>query len=119
MTNRLTSRSALLLAAAVTLIEVDVPEIGTIRIKQLSVAEFDDVRTRVKPGAPSTEFGITLTAYALVDDAGAPLFDINDLQPLRASAGTKIDAIVAAVLEANGFKRASAPQGAEDPKSSS
>lgn len=106
---RLTSLAALLAATAAVVIERDLPGLGVVRIKQLSVAEYDDVRGRTKADAPASEFGLALTAYALVDDAGHPLLSQGDLQPLRAAAGTKVDALVGAVLDVNGYKRAGSP----------
>ena len=96
-------------APAAVVIERDLPGLGVVRIKQLSVAEYDDVRGRTKADAPASEFGLALTAYALVDDAGHPLLSQGDLQPLRAAAGTKVDALVGAVLDVNGYKRAGSP----------
>lgn len=106
---RLTSRAALLAAAATTIVERDLDGLGTVRIKQLSIAEYDDVRARIKTDAPASEFGLALTAYALVDDDGAALFDAADLQPLRNAAGSRIDPLIGAVLEVQGFKKPDVP----------
>jgi hypothetical protein len=106
---RINSKTAQLLAAlATTSVTVSVDGYGNVRIRQISVAESDEVAAIAranKEGSPS-EFGLNLLVRAVLDEDGVPLFDDTDLPALRACAGTKVDALVGKVLEVNKFKKA-------------
>jgi hypothetical protein len=110
MTNtaQIIDRASLLASITPIITVVEVEDIGAVRIKQLSVAESDDARQRAAKDDDASTFGLALAAYALVDETGASLLDVTDLQPLRAAAGTKVDKLVQAVMVANGYK----PKGA-------
>ena len=86
------------------------PGLGTVRVKQLTVTEYDRVRTKVSAADAKSDFGLAMVAAAVVDDAGAPLFaSIDDLEPLRQARGGLIDPRIGAVLEVQGFRRADSP----------
>jgi len=103
------SKTAQLLAAlATTSVTVSVDGYGNVRIRQISVAESDEVAAIAranKEGSPS-EFGLNLLVRAVLDEDGVSLFDDTDLPALRACAGAKVDALVGKVLEVNKYKKA-------------
>jgi hypothetical protein len=105
---RLDTRAALLSAIAPVISDVPIDGLGTVRIKQLSVAETDAARAQSGAGtnASGTDFSLGLVACAVVDEDGKALFGLDDLTPLRASAGQKINKLVDAVLKVNGFRAA-------------
>ncbi len=94
----------LLAALAPVTTTTEVEGFGTLRIKQLTVGENDAVRATVKKDAAGSEFGLRLLMAAVVDDAGQPVFTLDDMPALLAASGTKIDALIKQVLEINGFK---------------
>jgi len=98
-------KTALLAALACTTRTVPVPGFGDITIRQVTVAENDAIRAGIKadPSAPHSSFGLQLLIASVVNEEGARVFSADDLPVLQASAGRKIDLLVAAVLEANGY----------------
>lgn len=96
------SKLSLLAALKPVTSVVDIAGFGIVNIKQLTVAETDDIRKagKDKEGADS-EFGLRLVIGCLVDDAGTPLFSEADLPELRNSGGSKVDALVLSAVKAN------------------
>lgn len=102
------NKTLLLAALAAQVVQQHVEGFGPVSIRQLSVAENDRIRAIVKAqgddAAPS-EFGLRMLMSAVVDaDTGLPVFGEEDLPALRVSAGNKINALIAKVLEVNGFR---------------
>lgn len=100
---------ALLAALQATTAAVDVAGFGTVTLRQITVAENDALRAAVKKDAPPSDFGLRLVVASVIDDAGAPVFALSDLPALRASAGSKVDKLVEAVLLANGYTQPKPP----------
>ena len=98
------NKIALLAALAVSYSIVEVEGVGPVRMKKLSVAEVDDARARTT-GKTGSAFGLTLTAYSVVDDMDQPVFSAEDLQPLQAASSTLVDKLVQAVLALNGYSK--------------
>lgn len=92
------------LAAAVTTVPVE--GFGDVRLRQLSVVESDKARAEAqKQDAEPSEFGLRLLVASVINVDGSPFFTEEDLPALRESAGTKIDSLVAKVLEHNGLSK--------------
>jgi len=95
------------LAAAPTAVAVE--GLGTVNLRQISVAESDTLRRLSKAdtdaNADPSAFGLRLVLASLVDDSGNPMLTEADLDALRQSAGAKVDKLVEAVLLINGFTK--------------
>lgn len=98
-------KSALLAALACASVTVLVDGFGNVTIRQVSVAENDRIRAGIKadPDAAHSSFGLQLLVASVVDDAGVPVFTADDIPALRQAAGRKVDKLVEAVLDANGY----------------
>jgi hypothetical protein len=98
-------KSALLAALACTTVAMPVEGFGTVNIRQVSVAENDRVRAAIKSDAsvPHSAFGLQLLIASVVNDDGSPVFTEADLPALQQAAGRKVDKLVEAVLEVNGY----------------
>jgi hypothetical protein len=107
------SKLSLLAALKPVVTAVDLAGFGLVNIKQLTVAETDDIRQagKGKEGADS-EFGLRMVIGCVVDDAGTPLFSEADLPDLRNSGGSKVDALVLAAVKANNIGQADAKNSA-------
>lgn len=101
-------KSALLAALQPITTTLEVEGFGALNLRQLTVAQTDAARAsadaRKTDGSPS-EFGLHLLLVAVVDADGAPVFDDVDLPALRGASGTKVEKLVAKVLQINGFIR--------------
>lgn len=83
----------------------DLEGFGPVRLRQITVAENDIIRAAAgRADVVASEFGLRLLSMALIDDAGAAVFTPDDLQALRTASGTKIDSLIAQVLELNGYR---------------
>ena len=100
-------KTALLAALACATKTINVDGFGDVTIRQITVAENDGIRASVKadPDAPHSSFGLQLLVASLVNDDGSPVLTAQDLPALRQAAGRKIDRLVEAVLDANGYGR--------------
>lgn len=99
-------KTALLAALACATVTATVDGFGTVNIRQVSVAENDAIRARIKAqgdDAATSAFGLELLVASVVNDDGSPVFTTADLPALKQSAGRKIDKLVEAVLDANGY----------------
>lgn len=94
----------LLAALAPAFMPATVEGFGDLQIKQLTVAENDQVRALVKTGAPASEFGLRMLLASVVDVDGNAVFTEEHLPALQSSGGYKVDALIKQVLEANGYK---------------
>jgi hypothetical protein len=101
----MTIDKALLLAALLPITKtVPVAGFGDVLLRQITVAENDAIREAAKDVNAASEFGLRLLVAAVSNADGTPVFTVDDLPALRASAGTKIDALVKAVLDLNGYQ---------------
>lgn len=98
-------KNALLAALACTTVTVPVQGFGNVSIRQVSVAENDRIRASIKADrdAAHSSFGLRLLVASVVDDSGAPVFTADDIPALLQAAGRKVDNLVEAVLDANGY----------------
>ena len=97
-------KTALLAAVAAAPIEIVVEGHGPLLFRQVTVSEADQLRGLAsKDSTAPSEFGLQLLMRTLVQPNGAPLLDETDLPVLRSSASSKVEALVAAALQANGF----------------
>ena len=99
---------SLLAALAATTVAVEVDGFGTVQVREITVAESDQIAKIArdhKDGSPS-EFGLNLLIRSVQDEDGNPMFDDVDLPALRACAGNKVDALIGKVLEVNKFNKA-------------
>ncbi len=101
------NKTDLLAALACATVTTPVDGFGTVNIRQVSVAENDRIRGSIKaePDAAHSSFGLQLLVASVVDDAGMPVFTVDDIPALRQAAGRKVDKLVEAVLDANGYGR--------------
>ena len=99
---------ALLAALAATTVAIEVDGFGPVRVREITVAETDQIAKLAKDSKDgnASEFGLHLLIRAVQDEDGNPLFDDVDLPALRASASSKVDVLVGHVLEVNKFKKA-------------
>ena len=95
-------KSALLALLAPKTITTDIDGIGPVALRELSAPEVSEIRESCK-GGQENDFGFRLVAASLVDDAGAPLFGADDFPSLRAASQRSMGALVAKVMEINGF----------------
>lgn len=98
-------KTALLAALACTSVTVRVDGFGDVIIRQVSVAENDRIRAGIKadPDAAHSSFGLQLLVASVIDDTGVPVFTADDIPTLKQAAGRKVDKLVEAVLDANGY----------------
>ncbi len=105
MINQKTSKLLAALVVQSTPLEVD--DFGTVFVRQLSVAENDVIAKMAKDkDSQPSDFGLQLLLRAVVDEDGNALFDDENLPELRASASSKVDKLVAGVLQINGYTKA-------------
>ena len=97
------NKDALLALFAPKIVEQNVPEIGTVRLLELSAPQVSEIRESCKSEKDKVDFGFHLVIASVVDDEGKPSFGKDDLPALRASAQSRIGKLVTAVMEINGF----------------
>lgn len=109
---------ALLAALQATTTTVDIDGLGPLNLRQISVAENDQLRASAKKSAAASDFGLRLVVASVVDDTGAPLLGIADLQALQAASGNRVNGLIEAVLMHNGYLKpapAAAPAASPEP----
>lgn len=104
-------KTSLLAALAATITSPTIEGVGQVNLRQVTVAENDAIRAAVSDTAPRSEFGLRLLVASLINDDGSPVFTEADLPALAQSAGRKVDALVDAVLKANGYAANAADAG--------
>ena len=102
----LLSKSDILAAQDVAHVDVAVPEWGgSVRVKMLSGTERDAfemmLRDRAKLGQLGENYRALLVAYAAVDEAGAFLFTLADIEALGAKSAKALDRVVEAAQALN------------------
>lgn len=101
-------KAALLAALTPTITDTEVEGFGAVRLRQVSVAESDRLRSVTKD-AKTPDFGLQLIIASMVDADGAPLLTADDLPTLQSASDMKIAKLVERVLEVNGYKAAASP----------
>jgi hypothetical protein len=90
---------------------VEIEGFGTVNIKQLSVAEVEAQRAKLKDDKSEDGkelFGLRLLAASLVDENGVAVLSDDDLAAIRDAGNAPVEKLVSKVLELNGFARAEA-----------
>lgn len=86
---------------------VQIEGFGQLTAKQLSVGEVNVVREKLKNGDKKEDaFGLHLVMMSMVDQDGQRVFEEEDLAQLQEASNAAVDALIAAALELNGFKKA-------------
>lgn len=102
----LLNKLAILSASDCRIDTVDVPEWGgAVRIRAMTGAERDAFRTAIADG-PSAEVGrfeAALLALTLVDDSGQRLFELAELDALRAKSAAVLDRLAKEAMRINGM----------------
>jgi hypothetical protein len=81
--------------------------VGSLTAKELSVAQVNGIRTKLKAANGSDDaFGLNMVVLSFVDDEGALIFSESDLAGLSESSNAAVEKLVFAALELNGFKKA-------------
>jgi hypothetical protein len=80
---------------------VPVAGLGDLRLRELTAPEVVAIRDTTK--TKKEDFGFHLVIKSVVDDAGAPMFSVEDLDALRGSGQNSIGLLVSAVMKHNGF----------------
>lgn len=102
-------KNALLAALKPKTQTVAVDGFGNVNAKQLSVAEVNGIRAKLKDAGDSNDaFGLNLVVLSFVDDEGAAIFTDDDMSALSASSNSAMESLVTVALELNGFKKAEA-----------
>lgn len=87
---------------------VDVDGFGAVTLKQLTVAEVEAQRAKLKEDKSDDAFGLHLLAASMVDESGAAVLSADDLPAIRDASNGVIEMLVLKVLELNGFRKAEA-----------
>ncbi|MFZ6726162.1 hypothetical protein ACO0K2_11775 [Undibacterium sp. MH2W] len=79
---------------------------GDVTLKQLKVAETDDIRAKIKANGDTSQFGLELLVLSVVDEKGTPVFSESDIPAIKDSSNAPIENLIGVALELNGFKKA-------------
>jgi hypothetical protein len=96
-------KAALFAALKPKAAEVTVDGVGAVRIAQLSVAEVEAIRKLTEKDEAKKDLGLRFVIKAVVDEDGQPLFADSDLEDLRATSNTAMEALATEVLKHNGL----------------
>lgn len=96
-------KTALLALFQPKIIDVDVPGIGPLRLRELSAPEVSDAREACKD-EKKADFGLRLIIKSVVDEQGEPTFTLADLDSLRNASQRSMGELVTKVMEINGFQ---------------
>ncbi len=102
----LLNKLAILSATDCRIETVDVPEWGgAVRIRAMTGAERDAFRTTISDGASNEvgRFEAALLALTLVDENGNRLFELAELDALRAKSATVLDRVAKEAMRINGM----------------
>lgn len=88
--------------------KVTIDGFGELTLRQLSVAEVESVRAKLKDDKESNRFGIGMVVMSVIDDDGVAVFSDADVPELIASGNAAIDILVSQTLTLNGFIKAEA-----------
>lgn len=99
----LLTRDAILKARDISTKDVEVPEWGgTVRVRQMTVAERDEFAKRAKDDANAESTGMWIVLRLVVDESGVPLFRPEDVEELKKRSFKAFDRLTDAVLSVNG-----------------
>lgn len=96
--------------------DVPVPAINaTLRFRVLTGKARDEFHTAIKDGDKSVSyFEAVITVSTVVDDNGAPMFDMADVETLRGKNADAVSAIAAAALTVNKIGQAAEEEAAKN-----
>lgn len=104
---RLLNKAAILLADDLKHEDVEVPEWGgTVRVRVMTGAERDEFRTSIateEGSVPVGRFSVALLAATLIDEQGARLFTMEEIDQLAEKSGTSIDKPALVAMRLNGL----------------
>lgn len=103
----LLNKSAILGAEDLKHEDVEVPQWGgSVRVRLMTGAERDEFRTFIadfKDGAPISTFSAALLVNTCIDEAGARMFTMDDMDQLREKSGAALDVLTGAAMRLNGL----------------
>lgn len=103
----LLTRAAILDAPDLKHEDVDVPQWGgTVRVRVMTGAERDAFRIAIateEGGTPIGRFSVALLAATLIDEQGARLFTMDDLDQLAEKSAASLDKPAAVAMRLNGL----------------
>lgn len=85
---------------------IEIDGFGILTIKQLSVAEVESAREKIKGGEKGESFGLTLLVMSVVNDDGVRVLSDDDIPAMKEAGNDAVDKLVAKALELNGFIKA-------------
>lgn len=101
----LLNKSAILDAEDLKHEDVEVPAWGgTVRVRVMTGAERDEFRAAISShegGAPVGKFSAALLAATLIDETGARLFTMEDMDALQEKSAASLDAPAAVAMRIN------------------
>jgi hypothetical protein len=107
LTMRLLSKSAILGAADLKHEDVPVPQWGgTVRVRVMNGIERDEFRAALATAGdtvPVGKFSAALLAASCIDESGARLFTMEDVEALQAKSAASLDAPAAVAMRLNGL----------------
>jgi hypothetical protein len=102
----LLSKSAILGAADLKHEDVPVPQWdGTVRVRVMNGIERDEFRAAIASDGPIPvgKFSAALLAATCIDESGARLFSMEDMESLQAKSAASLDAPAAVAMRLNGL----------------
>jgi hypothetical protein len=107
LTMGLLSKSAILGAADLKHEDVPVPQWGgTVRVRVMNGIERDEFRSALAAAGgtvPVGKFSAALLAATCIDESGARLFTMEDVEALQAKSAASLDAPAAVAMRLNGL----------------
>ena len=103
----LLTREAILKADDLPTKDVPVPEWGgTVRVRSMTAKDRDAIETTIMMARQEGEQSqvnvrARYAAACIVDDAGRPLFSVNDVEMLGEKSGAALDRVYSAVVDLN------------------
>lgn len=102
----LLNKAAILGAEDLKYEDVEVPAWGgTVRVRVMTGAERDEFRAAIQSegGVPVGKFSVALLAATLIDEAGARLFTMEEVDQLAEKSAASIDKPAAVAMRLNGL----------------
>jgi hypothetical protein len=114
----LLNKSAILGAADLKHEDVPVPAWGgTVRVRMMTGAERDEFRTmaaQYEEGIPPARFAAALLALTCIDESGARVFTLDDIEALEAKSAGSVDVPAAVAMRINRMGGAAVEEAAKN-----
>lgn len=106
--NKLLNKAAFFAADDLIHEDVPVPQLGgSVRIRVMTGAardEFNDyIRSFAEEKRPPSAVNAALLVQTCIDESGAPMFDMEDIDMLRDKSAAALDVLAAAAMRINGL----------------